>query len=158
MVGLIKNVTIIILSKDKKVQMLLVKDNNGKWTTPGGKIDDGETPYNAIMRELMEETLYLPFDGIKPKFKKIEHYDYHDTRFYVAHLSKIPRNISKKEMKREMKKYTDHVYHETVEIKNFKTYNFYKILKKLRQCFKTALVNNNKLRKFIDKQVKYLIQ
>lgn len=53
-----KTVTAIIKFSDKKI--LLVKRGTtvfkGYWALPGGKIDDGETPEQAIMREVREET------------------------------------------------------------------------------------------------------
>jgi 8-oxo-dGTP diphosphatase len=40
--------------RDGKV--LLVKRSEGVWAFPGGKVEAGETPFDAAQRELMEET------------------------------------------------------------------------------------------------------
>lgn len=45
------------LVKDWKDDLLMGKRNdNGKWTTPGGHLDKGECPYEGAIRELKEET------------------------------------------------------------------------------------------------------
>jgi 8-oxo-dGTP diphosphatase len=43
---------------DEKQRVLLVKQNYGNklWAVPGGAIDPGETPQDAALRELREET------------------------------------------------------------------------------------------------------
>lgn len=47
---------------DPKGRLLIVrKQNTHKYMLPGGKIDDGETPIEALMRELQEEiSLTIP--------------------------------------------------------------------------------------------------
>lgn len=42
-----------LFEKDKKI--LLVKDPKGIWEMPGGRIEHGETPEEALKRELQEE-------------------------------------------------------------------------------------------------------
>ncbi len=37
------------------VEVLLVRSRRGPWTIPGGRIDPGETPEHAAVRELREE-------------------------------------------------------------------------------------------------------
>jgi 8-oxo-dGTP pyrophosphatase MutT (NUDIX family) len=51
--GRISNVGTALFFKDT---IYLVKENNGKWNLPGGKIDAGETDYQASIREFYEET------------------------------------------------------------------------------------------------------
>jgi 8-oxo-dGTP diphosphatase len=48
---------IVVINNEDKV-LLLKMHNSGKsfWLTPGGKIEDGETPLQAAQRELFEET------------------------------------------------------------------------------------------------------
>jgi 8-oxo-dGTP diphosphatase len=36
--------------------ILMVRKPKGRWTLPGGKVEPGETPAHAAMRELLEET------------------------------------------------------------------------------------------------------
>lgn len=45
----------IINPEDKKILLIMHKKNN-KWTQPGGHIDDNETPEEAALREVYEET------------------------------------------------------------------------------------------------------
>jgi 8-oxo-dGTP pyrophosphatase MutT (NUDIX family) len=35
---------------------LLVRRNNGEWSLPGGRLEEGETPEQAMAREVLEET------------------------------------------------------------------------------------------------------
>jgi 8-oxo-dGTP pyrophosphatase MutT (NUDIX family) len=37
------------------VEVVLVRSRRGLWTIPGGRIDEGETPEHAAVRELAEE-------------------------------------------------------------------------------------------------------
>jgi dTMP kinase len=42
------------------LEVLLVQDEDGKWSMPGGQLDDEETPEEAARRELKEETKLIP--------------------------------------------------------------------------------------------------
>lgn len=48
----------VVLINDENKILLLKMHNNGKsfWLTPGGKIENSETPLQAAQRELFEET------------------------------------------------------------------------------------------------------
>jgi len=37
-------------------KVLLVRKSNGDWSLPGGRLEEGEAPENAMMREVLEET------------------------------------------------------------------------------------------------------
>lgn len=44
------------------------KDDFSSWGMPGGKVDEGETPIDAALRELSEETPYVVKDKNNMKF------------------------------------------------------------------------------------------
>ncbi len=48
--------TCVILTKGDKILGVTRKHNHNDWGLPGGKIDPGETPLQAIIRETKEET------------------------------------------------------------------------------------------------------
>lgn len=50
-----KHVAAIAIIKDGKILMGKRKDN-GKWTNPGGHLNDGEDPVHGAIREVKEET------------------------------------------------------------------------------------------------------
>lgn len=50
-----KIVTVGILSRSRELLCGLRRDN-GLWTNPGGHMDAGETPHEAALREVFEET------------------------------------------------------------------------------------------------------
>ena len=41
-------------------QLLFLQRDNGRWNLPGGAIEDGETPDQAILREMEEELCIRP--------------------------------------------------------------------------------------------------
>jgi len=63
------NVGIMLINRDHQVIAGEVFHYTGKWMMPQGGIDNGETPFQAMQRELMEETS-IRFD---------------DTRFITRH-------------------------------------------------------------------------
>ena len=48
-------VSIKALVFNENREILLCQEKNGKWDLPGGGIDHGETPQEALKREVMEE-------------------------------------------------------------------------------------------------------
>ena len=53
-----KEVSIIAVqpSDDENKLLMGVRTESGKWTLPGGHLEDHETPKQAAVRELKEET------------------------------------------------------------------------------------------------------
>ena len=47
---------VVIKDNEKSLEILLIKDRFGHWTWPKGHIEDGETPQEAALREISEET------------------------------------------------------------------------------------------------------
>ncbi len=45
----------ILLDPDDRVMLLRYDENGGFWATPGGSLEPGETPRQAVIRELREE-------------------------------------------------------------------------------------------------------
>lgn len=60
----------IILSADKKKVLLVRRRDNGMWVLPGGGIEAGESPKEAVIREAAEETGF----SIKVERKCAEYY------------------------------------------------------------------------------------
>ena len=46
----------IILDKKGRVICVPLNYAHGRWTTPGGRVDPGESPVAALVREIREET------------------------------------------------------------------------------------------------------
>lgn len=44
----------VIYRRDE--QILFVRKRNAKWSLPGGRVEQGETPLEAALREMVEET------------------------------------------------------------------------------------------------------
>ncbi|MFC4874846.1 NUDIX hydrolase [Negadavirga shengliensis] len=70
-------VSVKALVLDDGGRFMLVKEDNGLWELPGGGLDHGETPHEALKREIKEEmgleTLYIAdqpcyfFTSLNPK-------------------------------------------------------------------------------------------
>lgn len=61
MIGKMKNTTVCYIEKDGKYLMIhrIKKENDenrDKWIGIGGKLEEGESPFNCIRREVLEET------------------------------------------------------------------------------------------------------
>ena len=68
-------VSIKAIIRNKKGEVLLVKEDGGSWSLPGGGMDHGETAEEALAREMYEEALITePFKaqiiGTNPRFVK----------------------------------------------------------------------------------------
>jgi 8-oxo-dGTP pyrophosphatase MutT (NUDIX family) len=40
----------------RRGRVLVLRNDRGEWELPGGRLDDGETPEEALRREILEET------------------------------------------------------------------------------------------------------
>jgi 8-oxo-dGTP diphosphatase len=64
-------------------EILFVRKRNAKWNLPGGRVEKGETPLQAAMREMTEET-GLTFDQLsyvsEYKEAKVIHFLFEATR------------------------------------------------------------------------------
>ena len=64
------------------------KNQGGKWGVPAGKIEAGETPLQAIIRELKEETSYIVAEEKKLLYfgKVYVRHPEHDFVYHIFHL------------------------------------------------------------------------
>jgi len=46
----------IVFKQDPELQFLMILDGYGRWTFPKGGVEEGETPAQAAVREIEEET------------------------------------------------------------------------------------------------------
>lgn len=80
---IVKNSAIILISPDEKT--LLLKNTYGSlgWSTPGGRIDPGESGFTSAIRELYEETkIKLSLYDIED----IQKFIYKDTEIFVIRI------------------------------------------------------------------------
>jgi len=61
-----------LIQKDGKVLACSRRNKPTEWGLPGGKIDPGETPLQAIIRELEEETTIKALDAQAVFFRPVE--------------------------------------------------------------------------------------
>lgn len=101
----------ILLYQGKNILILRKSEgkHQGKWTGPGGHIDWGETPKQAAIRELREET---GIEYYQLKGKEIAILRQNKTRIYVVKVKKIP----------DIKLSEEHDISKVVNIKNIKEY------------------------------------
>jgi 8-oxo-dGTP pyrophosphatase MutT (NUDIX family) len=59
--------SVATLCRDDQLRVLLVRQSDsGKWSTPGGAIEPGESPEEAAIRETKEETGFdVALDGLR---------------------------------------------------------------------------------------------
>ncbi len=73
------------------------KSQGGKWGVPAGKVEAGETPVQAIIREIKEETAYTVTETKKLLYfgKVYVRYSAYDFIYHILHLplTEKPRTI-----------------------------------------------------------------
>jgi ADP-ribose pyrophosphatase YjhB (NUDIX family) len=71
-------------------KLLLVQEGKehcrGQWSLPGGRVEEGESLVDAVMREVLEETGYnVRVAGVTPVLRYVSQYGFHCVRFnFVA--------------------------------------------------------------------------
>jgi dTMP kinase len=73
---------IVLFRKNPELEVLLVKDEDGKWSFPGGQLNTAETAEEAAWRELKEETAVVPD---KLHFLKTIYHD-KENKLKVSHV------------------------------------------------------------------------
>jgi ADP-ribose pyrophosphatase YjhB (NUDIX family) len=63
----VKRIALIIATNGDGKLLLGKRRDNGKWTVPGGHLNEGEDPWDGAVRELKEETGLTPDDDILDK-------------------------------------------------------------------------------------------
>jgi 8-oxo-dGTP pyrophosphatase MutT (NUDIX family) len=57
---------VILLNNENKILLLKILERGTFWIAPGGKIEEGETPLEAAVRELYEETGITTAEFVTP--------------------------------------------------------------------------------------------
>jgi 8-oxo-dGTP pyrophosphatase MutT (NUDIX family) len=124
-------------SNTQRFLYLLRNDkNNTNWGIPGGKIEDGETLFEGIERECMEEVGFFPTDAKLVPIQKFvnNHFTYHT--FYCELSEEFMPTLNE-----------EHCGYAWVEFENypkpmhpglFNTVNFDVVQDKLKQLIKKA--------------------
>lgn len=80
-----QNAAIMVIGGSRRT--LMVRDRNGKeWTLPGGKVNRGETTWDAALRELREETGFFldPYQITKKWSIIIDHSNGQRTEIFLV--------------------------------------------------------------------------
>lgn len=121
-----KGAGVILISEDGSV-LLQHRDkrnrwNQDSWSEFGGQIEEGETPEEAVKRELGEE-LGIKITGLK-FFKK---YNFERTKgIYEQFVFTAPINHSIQTLKKQQKEGDDLAFFTAEEIENLKTADYTK--------------------------------
>ncbi|MBN1156305.1 NUDIX hydrolase [Candidatus Woesearchaeota archaeon] len=66
---MIKTCGAIIREEDRFLLVKQAKQNKGKWNLPGDHVDEGESPREAIMREVKEElSIIIKIEGLATSY------------------------------------------------------------------------------------------
>lgn len=82
-------VTIVIFNEEGQILTVARKDDDNDINLPGGKLDQGETPREAITRETFEETGFrLGNRSIEEVFRRVDSDDHYcATYLYRGHIN-----------------------------------------------------------------------
>lgn len=131
--GIVFNKNKEVLIDNRKEETL--DDANGKWENPGGKIEFGETPEDAVEREIFEETGYKVKVNELIPYTKVSMWEYSKYKqhtvifFYICELLNEEHSNMKDEKINEYKQ---------VKIDEIDDYNF---LSGNKEAIKVAIKN-----------------
>lgn len=115
---------VVILVNEKHTRVCMLLQNTNHWGLPGGRIDAGEKPFDAAVREAHEETGH--FHRLTHLIRDLRSFDRGDTRFYIGEVREsIPSGVVRNN--REVK-----------EIRWTKISDIFSGKYKLRKCFWNA--------------------
>lgn len=81
----------VCLIEDAHCNILMgIRNDNGKWTTPGGHLEAGEDPYEGALRELEEET---GLDAEHIQLVKVEYVKEKNMMLYLFKVTPNPRQM-----------------------------------------------------------------
>jgi len=88
--------TLLFVVRDDRI--LLIRKRRGlgagKINGPGGRLDDGETPLEAAVREVEEELRITPLDPVERgqlRFQFVDGYSIHGFVFFASEFNGVPR-------------------------------------------------------------------
>ena len=79
--------------RDGKIRIVVVQLKSGKWTNPGGKVNAGESAFNAARREYEEETGMILPHIIDMNSIIITHRNGSKTKIYYGHTRELEDNF-----------------------------------------------------------------
>ena len=88
-------VAALFIEHDNKILLLHRQENKSQgnlWGIPGGKLDKGETPLQAVLREVKEETNY---DFAKDNIENLGsvYIEYNEKDHFVYHMFRVKANV-----------------------------------------------------------------
>jgi 8-oxo-dGTP pyrophosphatase MutT (NUDIX family) len=83
-----RHAAVCLIERDGRVLTVFNRRYKG-WTLPGGRVEDGETPWVAAVRELSEETGLLAIDGKEVYSFALAPVPPHNDRASFVHVFKV---------------------------------------------------------------------